>query len=102
MSRGDRHKSATQPTEGHPSLEETFVGKPQKIPGRPSMPQDVIKGRPTEIDYLYGFVVEQGRRVGVPTPYNSAAVAVVKGIEAGEFEVGLENIGRVESMARAG
>ena len=89
-------------TEGHPSLEETFVGKPQKIPGRPSMAQDVIKGRPTEIDYLNGFVVEQGRRVGVPTPYNSAAVAVVKGIEAGEFDVGLENIGRVESMARAG
>ena len=48
------------------------------------MAQDVIKGRPTEIYYLNGFVVEQGRRVGVPTPYNSAAVAVV------------------ESMARAG
>ncbi len=89
-------------TEGHESLERTFVGKPQKIPGRPSMAQDVIKGRPTEIDYLNGFVVEQGRRVGVPTPYNSAAVAVVKGIEAGEFDVRLGNIGRVESMARAG
>ena len=89
-------------TEGHPSLEKAFVGKPQKIPGRPSMAQDVIKGRPTEIDYLNGFVVEQGRRVGVPTLYNGAAVAVVKGIEAGEFDVGLENIGRIESMARAG
>jgi 2-dehydropantoate 2-reductase len=87
---------------GHPALEEKFVGKPQKIVGRPSMAQDVIKGRPTEIDYLNGFVVEQGLRIGVPTPYNSAATALVKGIEAGEFDVGLENLARVESMARVG
>ena len=87
--------------EGHPELEERFVGEPQKFPGRPSMGQDVIKGRRTEIDYLNGFAAEQGKRIGVPTPYNEATVAVVKGVESGEFPVGIENVARVESMVRA-
>jgi len=42
--------------------------------GRPSMLQDVMRGRRTEIDYLNGYVVEQGRQVGVPTPFNEAVV----------------------------
>lgn len=65
------------------------------------MGQDIIKGRKTEIDYLNGFVVDNGRRVGVPTPYNQATVAVIKGVESGEFPVGAENIDRLEAMARA-
>ena len=88
--------------EGHPELEKAFAGKPLNSPGRPSMAQDVIKGLSTEIDYLNGFVVEEGRRIGMPTPYNAAVVPVVKGIESGEFEVGLENVDRVEAMVAAG
>ena len=42
--------------------------------GRPSMLQDVMKGRRTEIDHLNGFVSAQGRHVGVPTPFNDAVV----------------------------
>jgi 2-dehydropantoate 2-reductase len=45
--------------------------------GRPSMLQDVMKGRRTEIDFLNGFVAAEGRRVGVPTPFNDAVVAAV-------------------------
>ena len=33
--------------------------------GRPSMLQDVIKGRRTEIEYLDGYVARRGREVGV-------------------------------------
>ena len=46
--------------------------------GRPSMLQDVMKGRRTEIDYLNGYVSRQGRRLGVPTPVNDAVVAAVR------------------------
>ncbi len=35
--------------------------------------EHVMKGRCTEIDYLNGFVAAEGRRVGVPTPFNDAA-----------------------------
>lgn len=42
--------------------------------GRPSMLQDMMRGRRTEIDYLNGYVVEQGRAAGVLTPFNEAVV----------------------------
>src|SRR3972149_5351279 len=46
--------------------------------GRPSMLQDVLRGRRTEIDHLNGFVVAEGRRVGVATPFNEAVVALYR------------------------
>lgn len=42
--------------------------------GRPSLLQDVLKGRRTEIDFLNGYVARQGRTVGVKTPFNDAIV----------------------------
>jgi 2-dehydropantoate 2-reductase len=42
--------------------------------GRPSLLQDVMRGRRTEIDYLNGAVVAEGRRTGVKTPFNEAVV----------------------------
>jgi 2-dehydropantoate 2-reductase len=44
--------------------------------GRPSLLQDVMKGRRTEIAYLNGYVSGEGRRLGVATPVNDAVVAL--------------------------
>lgn len=38
--------------------------------GRTSMLQDVLAGRPTEVDLFAGRVVALGREHGIPTPYN--------------------------------
>jgi 2-dehydropantoate 2-reductase len=46
--------------------------------GRPSMLQDVIRGRRTEIDHLNGFVVREGQRVGVKTPFNEKIVELYR------------------------
>ena len=46
--------------------------------GRPSLLQDVMRGRRTEIEELNGFVVAEGERLGVPTPFNAAIVAEVE------------------------
>ncbi|CAN0129202.1 unnamed protein product [Ascophyllum nodosum] len=43
-----------------------------------SMQQDMSMGRPTEIDYINGFVVKQGVRFGVPTPTNRAIIDLVR------------------------
>ena len=40
--------------------------------GRPSLLQDVIRGRRVEIDALNGWVVEQGKAVEIATPANAA------------------------------
>jgi 2-dehydropantoate 2-reductase len=46
--------------------------------GRPSLLQDVMRGRRTEIDYLNGYVVAEGRKAGVPTPINEAVVELYR------------------------
>src|SRR3989442_8486489 len=67
---------------------------------RSSMGQDVTKGRPTEIDYMNGHVVAQGRQQSVPTPVSAATVDAVREIDAGTRKPEAQNIERV--LRRAG
>ena len=53
---------------------------------RPSMGQDVVKGRRTEIDWLNGFVVRRGAEIGMDAPANAAITEVVKRVERREVE----------------
>jgi 2-dehydropantoate 2-reductase len=48
---------------------------------RVSMLQDIMAGRPTEIDSICGEVVKRGEALGIPTPRNQTLHALVKGIE---------------------
>ncbi len=57
-----------------------------------SMLQDLEKGKKTEVDSINGSVSQQGRKVGVPTPYNDKVVEIVHRIEAGELLPGRENL----------
>jgi 2-dehydropantoate 2-reductase len=50
-------------------------------PAKPSMLQDMERGRLTEIDAINGAVVREGQRLGVPTPYNQALLLLVQGRE---------------------
>jgi 2-dehydropantoate 2-reductase len=47
---------------------------------RSSMLQDVLRGAPTEIDSINGAVVQQGQRLGVPTPINEALLSSVRAL----------------------
>jgi 2-dehydropantoate 2-reductase len=48
---------------------------------KPSMLQDVLAHRATEVDVLNGGIADEGRRQGVPTPLHDAMVALVHGLE---------------------
>ncbi len=48
---------------------------------KPSMLQDVLAQRATEIDQLNGGIVRFGVETGVPTPLNKAAYGLIKGLE---------------------
>jgi 2-dehydropantoate 2-reductase len=50
---------------------------------KPSMLQDVLAQRPTEIDALNGGIVRAGRAVGEPTPLHATIAALIAGLEAG-------------------
>ena len=53
---------------------------------RPSMGQDMAKGRRTEIEYLNGFVVREGEQVGIQARANERLVDIVKKVERGELK----------------
>lgn len=46
-----------------------------------STAQDIKRGRPTEIDWLNGYIVRKGLELGVPTPVNHTLHALVKTLE---------------------
>jgi 2-dehydropantoate 2-reductase len=48
---------------------------------KPSMLQDVLARRATEIDVLNGGIAAEGRRTGLPTPLHDCMVALVRGLE---------------------
>jgi 2-dehydropantoate 2-reductase len=47
----------------------------------PSMLQHIGRGRVTEIDALNGALIREAAALGIPTPYNEALTALVKGRE---------------------
>ena len=65
--------------------------------GRPSLLQDVLRGRRTEIDYLNGYVCQEGRRVGIETPVNDAVVKAIHAHGVGRLKPDPKNL---EPLAR--
>jgi 2-dehydropantoate 2-reductase len=49
---------------------------------QPSMLQDVLARRPTEIGVLNEGIVRQARQTGVPVPAHRAVTALVQGLES--------------------
>lgn len=52
---------------------------------RPSMAQDIRKGRRTETDAINGFVAAKGRELGIDTTANAAIHALIRRVERGEL-----------------
>jgi 2-dehydropantoate 2-reductase len=53
---------------------------------RPSMGQDMVKGRRTEIEFLNGYVVREGEKLGLPCRANAVLTDIVKRVERGELK----------------
>ena len=64
-----------------PDIRATVKAHCWKKFSRPSMLQHIHAGKRTEIDALNGKIVEEGAKLGVPTPFNAALVALLKGVE---------------------
>ena len=65
--------------------------------GRPSLAQDLMKGRATEVEHLNGYVVRKGQQVGVATPVNQAIVDLTRRVDSGEIEASLSNLALVDA-----
>ena len=59
---------------------------------KPSMLQDLEKGKKCEVDAINGVVCAFGRKIGFPTPVNDKVVEIIHKIENGELAASLNNL----------
>ena len=60
------------------------------------MLKDVQNHKTCEIDFINGVVVEEGRKVGISTPYCQKVIEITKGIEAGIYQIDYKNVERFD------
>jgi 2-dehydropantoate 2-reductase len=60
----------------------TDYGREKAYYHPPSMLQDVLAQRITEVDALNGGIAKYGKELGIPCPMNEALTAIIKGLEA--------------------
>ena len=68
------------------TFDETRLTEARKPGGgahRPSMGQDMMKGRRTEIEFINGLIADKGAELGIPTPANAALTRIVQEVERG-------------------
>ena len=53
------------------------------------------RGRPTEVDYLNGWISRKAQEYGVPAPVNDAVVRMIREIEAGRRQSSPDNIAEI-------
>ena len=71
------------------------VAKAAKTDGRPSMAQDVEKGRRSEIDFMNGLIVKTGESLGIDTPANRGIVEAMRSVDAKTASPGLDTVSSI-------
>ena len=67
--------------------------------GRPSLLQDVMRGPPyPRSEYLNGYVSEQGRQVGITTPFNDKVVELITRVPPGTLKPDPKNLEPLVAM----
>jgi len=66
------------PADAHAATDKLVESMPSQYS---STAQDLARGKPTEIDFLNGYVVRRGQALGIPTPANRVLWALVKLLE---------------------
>lgn len=59
---------------------------------RPSMGQDMAKGRRTEIEFMNGFIAREGARAGIAAPTHEMLTRQVLRVERGDIPARPENV----------
>lgn len=60
--------------------------------------QSLERGQKTEIEYLTGYIVSNGRRLGIPTPVNTRVMTMIREIEDGRRPISARNLDDLTGM----
>jgi len=99
--RGIEPEKYVRATDGDPealaAVEGMLIPKPGSNPRadiqRPSMAQDIIKGRRTEIEQMNGLIARKGAEIGVPAPSHAKLTDLVTKVERGELKPSPSHLG---------
>ena len=76
-----RAEGVQVPGDAHAATRKLVESMPSQFS---STAQDLARGKPTEIDFLNGYIVRRGEALGVPVPANRVLWALVKLLETGK------------------
>ena len=71
---------------------ESFTG------GRPSLLQDVLKKRKTEVEFLNGLVSKLGKKKSISTPFNNKIISILNSMPVQKFEPKIENLNLFDEL----
>jgi 2-dehydropantoate 2-reductase len=90
-------RAAEGDTAARAAVEALLTPKPGANPRadiqRPSMAQDILKGRRTEIEMMNGVIAAKGAEIGIPTPSHDKLTALVLRLERGEIQPSPAHLG---------
>ncbi|MSP96190.1 MAG: hypothetical protein EXR29_02985 [Betaproteobacteria bacterium] len=64
--------------------------------------QDLSKKRPSEVEFLNGFVAREAERLGIAAPTHRVVTDLIRSVERGEREIGLDALPLIDKLDAAG
>ncbi len=61
--------------------------------------QDLRKQRPSEVEFLNGYVAREAVRAGLPAATHAAVAAMIREVEQGKRAIGVDAIAEIRSRA---
>ncbi|TAK52279.1 MAG: hypothetical protein EPO27_01555 [Betaproteobacteria bacterium] len=61
--------------------------------------QDLLKQRPSEVEFFNGFIAREGERVGRPAPTHAAVAAMIRDVERGRRTIGEDTLRELAAPA---
>lgn len=63
--------------------------------------QDLLRQRPTEVEFLNGFIAREGKRIGLAVPTNAAVAEMIREVERGERAIGSDALPQILARAQS-
>ena len=64
--------------------------------GKSGTLQDLLKKRPSEVEFFNGYIAREAQRIGLPAPTHHVVADLIRAVERGERGIELAALSRIE------